>query len=153
MPEVFLLLKVPHVERSVDWEGKIDRKKDLWSLRTSILNRERSNRIRYWVEENVLVNVDCSLSGYACPYCEKIYLTKSRVKRHILDVHETGEYPCPDCNKMFTSQRRLKDHSRSQYCKGKQQMQVPVNTSFLRSWIRVAERCWRFCWRKEAKAT
>jgi len=71
--------------------------------------------------------------GYACPYCEKIYLTKSRVKRHILDVHETGEYPCPDCNKMFTSQRRLKDHSRSQYCKGKQQLQVPVNTNFMRS--------------------
>ncbi len=53
-------------------------------------------------------------------YCEKRYLTRSRLKRHVLDVHEKGEFPCPDCSKVFTSSRRLKDHQRSRYCHGQQ---------------------------------
>ena len=47
-------------------------------------------------------------------------MTRSRLKRHILDVHEQGEFPCTECNKMFNSSRRLKDHQRSKYCHGQQ---------------------------------
>ena len=66
---------------------------------------------------------------YPCVYCDKRYITRARLKRHVLDCHETGNFSCPACGKIFSSSRRLKDHQRSRYCHGQGQGQVHVGVS------------------------
>lgn len=57
------------------------------------------------------------VSEYRCIFCDKKYLRRSRVRRHISDTHITGFFPCSECGKVFASNRKMKDHQSKSKCR------------------------------------
>lgn len=50
--------------------------------------------------------------GGDCPLCNK---TTANIRRHVQDVHMTGEFPCPFCGKIFGSKNKQGSHT-SRFC-------------------------------------
>ena len=48
--------------------------------------------------------------GFVCPRCQKEYVTKTVLRKHIEDVHEKKRYKCDQCEKDFASRGALHEH-------------------------------------------
>lgn len=56
--------------------------------------------------------IDFPRRGGDCPLCNK---TTANIRRHVQDVHMTGEFPCPFCGKIFGSKNKQGSHT-SRFC-------------------------------------
>ena len=57
--------------------------------------------------------------GGMCPICTKTIVTNLR--RHVEDIHCSGEFPCRHCGKIFSSKNKLGSHV-SQTCRERKKM-------------------------------
>ena len=48
--------------------------------------------------------------GFVCPRCQKVFVAKHVLRRHIEDVHEKKRHKCDQCEKDFASEGALRDH-------------------------------------------
>lgn len=79
-------------------------------------NEEYIRAMRYVATEPPTIGPD-GTKEYRCIFCDKKYLRRSRVRRHISDTHITGFFPCSECGKVFASNRKMKDHQSKSKCR------------------------------------
>lgn len=61
-------------------------------------------------ERDEASNTDNDKLGFYCDVCNKYYVTRTKLVRHIMRVHNQGKYECDECDKTYTHRDSLNRH-------------------------------------------
>ncbi len=64
-----------------------------------------------------LIDIKCKgrVEKHYCQLCDKAYLSKYKLKDHVLVKHEGQTVSCPDCGKRFSSRSSMEMHKKQQH--------------------------------------